>query len=114
MQQPQLFQMFQLTNFLGVINFIPYVRLESFHSKLFHVLSITYSLNCVTLVAHFPVFSFVAALFFHTNTHIGKERLTFLFTEITENFLSFNFHNMWKICIGLGKNSATTPITVSV
>lgn len=74
------YQMFQLPGFSGVINFILYVRLESFHGKLFHVLSIIYSLNCVILIAHFPLSSFFSALFFRTNTYIGKECLTLLFT----------------------------------
>lgn len=30
-------QMFQLTKFSGVINFIPYVRQESFHGKFFYI-----------------------------------------------------------------------------
>jgi len=39
-----------------------------------------HSLNCVILITYVFVISFVSTLFLRTNTDMGKEHLTLLFT----------------------------------
>lgn len=112
MQQPQLLNV-SIKHFSSVLNFILHARLESFLSKLSHILATMHSLNSVMLIIRFSDNSCVSTLFFHTNTHIRKESLTLLFTlELKKISCPLIFRICGKIALVLKEYSKTTPISV--
>lgn len=94
------YQMFQLTKFSGVINFIPYVRLESFHGNLFHLYYIFFELyhpNCA-----FPCFLFCFYIVLPYQYSYWKRMLNFFITlKFEKNFLSLIFTMCGKFALVL-------------
>lgn len=97
----QNYQVYQLTSFSGVINFVLYVRLESFHSKLFHVYHIFFELchlNCTI-----PCFltCFYIALPYQYSYWKRITAFFFIYSEIRENFhsLIFTIHGKFALVL---------------